>query len=484
MPRLNPVQLAAIALLRQKFKAAANTHGPLRCVLIHKEGEDLHLKLSPPTFEDMPAEAMIRQSAYSFRDHRQGPKEKEVLCKTATTGRHPFLPFAVRSIYLLRNHKNEDSWPTDRKDLRVDPAWVELGRRTGHSQEVFWRLAGDAGKCFAADDRSVLPEVAHESLEAADDGARWLWIVFDLAWKKVRGSPLQADRLVWHQPEGKPCSSYTLDVDFAREWESESKPGPGPDQARRIEEIAYLKAWAERRPGFYYSSLDDLFAASVWAIDLLTLHEADTALSVEARSGDVAAASLARCLPPKPESRRAIMGKAKLTRRKNGRVKPKPRPPRRSGVRDNVFISYSHKDRKWLERLKTHLKGAVREGEICLWDDTMIRTGSKWRKEIKKALAAAKIGVLLVSADFLASDFIAEKELPPLLEAEKKGGLRIVWVLLRDCPYKRTPISGYQAAHDIDKPLALLRGKAAQDRALTRICERILTEAQSPSAPP
>ena len=56
-----------------------------------------------------------------------------------------------------------------------------------------------------------------------------------------------------------------------------------------------------------------------------------------------------------------------------------------------------------------------REGRIERWDDTRIRPGSEWRSEIKQALERARAAVLLISADFLASDFIQDNELPPLL---------------------------------------------------------------------
>lgn len=235
----------------------------------------------------MPALAIREGSLYSYRLHCQGPNGQEVSCKTATTGTglNPYLeldeavsrhePFAGRDIYLLRSHKNEiSSWPRDPKVLQADPDWQEVSQRTHKSQEVFWRLAGDVGRCFGAADCGALPEIARESLEALDDGHRWLWIVFDLAWQKVKGSPLQANRFIWREIEGEGGYFFPLEYDFAREWKHESKPGTGPDEAKRIEKLSFLKAWAERRPGFYCSSLDDLFSASVWAIDLLALHKA------------------------------------------------------------------------------------------------------------------------------------------------------------------------------------------------------------------
>lgn len=145
-------------------------------------------------------------------------------------------------------------------------------------------------------------------------------------------------------------------------------------------------------------------------------------------------------------------------------------------AREHVFISYSHKDSKWLHRLQTILKPLVRKGTLTTWADTQIHAGSKWKDEIEVALAAAKVVVLLVSPNFLESDFIADHELPPLLEAAEKQGLVILWVCVSTCLYEETEIKDYQAAHDISKPLDILT-PAQQNAVLANVCRKIKSAA-------
>ncbi len=119
-----------------------------------------------------------------------------------------------------------------------------------------------------------------------------------------------------------------------------------------------------------------------------------------------------------------------------------------------VFISYSHKDAKWLKRLRVHLKPVEREGIIDLWDDTKIAAGVQWKEAIIDALEAARVAVLLVSADFLASDFISEHELPTLLAQAKVGGTTIVPIILSPSLFSGTSLGTFQSINSPDHPIS------------------------------
>lgn len=136
--------------------------------------------------------------------------------------------------------------------------------------------------------------------------------------------------------------------------------------------------------------------------------------------------------------------------------------------RNGVFISYSRKDIEWLQRLQTHLRPLEREG-VVVWDDTRLRPGEPWREEIRKAMAATKVAILLVSADFLASDFITTNELPPLLKAAEEDGATILPVIISPSGFKRMEsLSRFQTVNDPEKPLVQLR-RSNRERVLDQV---------------
>jgi pimeloyl-ACP methyl ester carboxylesterase len=122
---------------------------------------------------------------------------------------------------------------------------------------------------------------------------------------------------------------------------------------------------------------------------------------------------------------------------------------------NRIFVSYSHRDKDWLDRLKVMAAPYLRaaETELVLWDDTRLQSGQQWDIEIRRALEEAGVGVALVSANFLASTYIMDKELPAMIETADQGGLRLLWVYVSAAGWEQTQLVRFQATHDTKKPL-------------------------------
>ncbi|MBE9592083.1 MAG: toll/interleukin-1 receptor domain-containing protein, partial [Proteobacteria bacterium] len=102
-----------------------------------------------------------------------------------------------------------------------------------------------------------------------------------------------------------------------------------------------------------------------------------------------------------------------------------------------VFIGYSHKDKPCKDKLVTHLTVLQLEDLLDIWDDSHIEAGEDWYPKIQEAIEASSVAILLVSADFLTSKFIRNKEVPRILERRKKEGLRIFPVIMRPCAWDK-----------------------------------------------
>jgi hypothetical protein len=124
----------------------------------------------------------------------------------------------------------------------------------------------------------------------------------------------------------------------------------------------------------------------------------------------------------------------------------------------HVFISYSHADRRWLDRLLRILHPLVREGYIQVFSDANMSVGADWQSEIQAALDAASVAVLLISADFLASDFIMDRELPRLLDGAASRGTTIMPVIVAPSLFETmSSLSRFQAANPPSRPLSAMR---------------------------
>lgn len=141
--------------------------------------------------------------------------------------------------------------------------------------------------------------------------------------------------------------------------------------------------------------------------------------------------------------------------------------------RHRIFISYSHRDAEWLEEVKVHIKPLERFYGIEEWDDQKLRTSDKWREKISNALNNATIAVLLISPYFVASDFIVNNELQPLLENAEKKGVKIMPVMVSPCEtIEESGLLDYQAPNGPDKTLIEMT-KGEVHRTLSKLVKDI-----------
>jgi len=142
-------------------------------------------------------------------------------------------------------------------------------------------------------------------------------------------------------------------------------------------------------------------------------------------------------------------------------------------TKPTVFISYSHKDEDWKDRLVSHLGVLQHEGLLDQWDDRRIDAGEDWEKEIEEAMAKASVAILLVSRHFLTSNFILEKEVPCLMERRKKEGVHIFPIIAEPCAWRQVKwLSRMNLRPKDGKPLS--GGNEYQiDTDLTAIAEEV-----------
>jgi hypothetical protein len=104
-------------------------------------------------------------------------------------------------------------------------------------------------------------------------------------------------------------------------------------------------------------------------------------------------------------------------------------------MRTKVFVSYSHTDRDWMDRLQMHLAVVERRGLLDVWSDRRIEVGAGWEEEIESALTGARVSVLLVSPAYLASAYVWTHEMPRIM-AHQKDGMRVLPLLARPCAWR------------------------------------------------
>lgn len=120
----------------------------------------------------------------------------------------------------------------------------------------------------------------------------------------------------------------------------------------------------------------------------------------------------------------------------------------------DVFYVYSRKDKRLLDKLITHLSSLKRLGVIRDWHDLEITAGTDWRKQLDHHLNTAGVILLLVSSDFLASDYCYDIEMKRAVERHDKGEARVIPVLLRPVDaWHEAPFGKLQALPSGGKPV-------------------------------
>jgi hypothetical protein len=114
-------------------------------------------------------------------------------------------------------------------------------------------------------------------------------------------------------------------------------------------------------------------------------------------------------------------------------------PPSKPDDSPRVFISYSHRDKAQKDKLLRHLGVLEGLGSIQVWTDDAIKAGNDWQTAIDEALSQAAAAILLISADFLGSQFILQKEVPALIDRWKTEGLSIFPLLVKPCAWQAVP---------------------------------------------
>jgi tetratricopeptide (TPR) repeat protein len=135
-----------------------------------------------------------------------------------------------------------------------------------------------------------------------------------------------------------------------------------------------------------------------------------------------------------------------------------------------IFYSYAHKDETFRSKLETHLSLLQRQGLVTAWHDRHILPGADWAQAIDEHLERASVILLLISADFLASDYCYGIEMQRALERHQANEARVIPILLRPVDWKDAPFAHLQALPTDAKPISTWRNR---DAALTDVAAGI-----------
>ncbi len=142
----------------------------------------------------------------------------------------------------------------------------------------------------------------------------------------------------------------------------------------------------------------------------------------------------------------------------------------------SVFFSYSHRDEALRDALETHLAPLKREGAIRSWHDRRIGGGREWQGAIDRHLESADLVLLLISPDFIASDYCFDREMGRALERHEAGEARVVPVILRPCDWQTADLARLKALPRGGKPITKWRNRDEGFVDIVRGLRRIIAE--------
>lgn len=119
-----------------------------------------------------------------------------------------------------------------------------------------------------------------------------------------------------------------------------------------------------------------------------------------------------------------------------------------------AFISYSHVDSRYLDRLHVHLAQLQREQIISTWTDKQILAGGKLDNEISDSLNSSDLFIALLSPDYINSNYCYEKEFEKALEMQKSNQITIIPVIVENCDWLNTPFQQFKALPKDGKPIS------------------------------
>jgi hypothetical protein len=253
--------------------------------------------------------------------------------------------------------------------------------------------------------------------------SHWMLLLYQLAWVKHPGSPLNSQRIAWNE-------NVTVPYDQVGAFSAPGQAKKSPFCALQFPKVArssfYATFGSRERP-------QDLNLVCAWGIRQIL---------------EMTKKGAAKIMDP--------------------------------AVKPEVFVSYSHRDASLMEDFERFAKPLERYGKIKIWSDKRLKPSDEWRAEIAAGMDRASIAVVLISANFLASDFCTDIELAEFLKARQQRGLKLVGVVISDCGWQHSPLAEIQLLpRDENGNLKPIKSTRNRDKAWTGVVNEIASLLQS-----